>query len=485
MAKSLQRNTKGTVFLPSLAWAFRPLVPYDWSTMLSQSLKGLALVVALAISFMLSPVQQARAGEGDNYPWPTDSTFPSCQGVGPFDEWGYCKRYCTSWVAWALHDRNGFELPRGLGDASTWKDRAASLGFTANNTPALGAVAWWSSNHVAWVKAISSDGKKITIEEYNNPAGSGIYGTRSVMSNNPDSYIHFKDLPSGGSPPGQPADPNHDGVADVVVVPFVGTGSGNTEAHALNGGGYGSWLFNLATAETAKPARNGYHLFADLNGDHTDDMYEVSMDAGSTVDVHVKAGPNFTTSLGDWATPIRGQSPTTAKVALADVNNDGKPDLYVFTLRASNMVDVHILDGRNFTQSLGDFATPAGVTAMNDYEILANDYNRDGTPDMYLVSLRGDGARTYVHVLDGRGFQTWLGHWRTPFAACDITHTRVLSGDKNSDGQPDLYFTVHNNGAGKIDVLVLDGRNFNNWVGMWTTIAGATSFAVADIALAG
>lgn len=430
----------------------------------------------------LSPWLQmsANAGEGNNYPWKSDTVFPACS----VDDWGYCKKYCTSWVAWALHDRNGFELPSGLGDASNWKERSATLGYTVDSTPTLGAVAWFSYGHVAWVETVSADKKTVHIEEYNYDY-MGNYHDRDVKTVDVSAFIHFKDLPSGGSPPGQPADPNHDGVADVVVVPFVGTGSGNTEAHALNGGGYGSWLFNLATAETAKPARNGYHLFADLNGDHTDDMYEVSMDAGSTVDVHVKAGPNFTTSLGDWATPIRGQSPTTAKVALADVNNDGKPDLYVFTLRASNMVDVHILDGRNFTQSLGDFATPAGVTAMNDYEILANDYNRDGTPDMYLVSLRGDGARTYVHVLDGRGFQTWLGHWRTPFAACDITHTRVLSGDKNSDGQPDLYFTVHNNGAGKIDVLVLDGRNFNNWVGMWTTIAGATSFAVADIALAG
>jgi hypothetical protein len=203
------------------------------------------------------------------------------------------------------------------------------------------------------------------------------------------------------------------------------------------------------------------------------------------VDVHVKAGPNFTTSIGDWATPIRGQSPYTAKVALADANHDGKADLYVFTLRADNKVDVHILDGRNFTTSMGDFATPAGVTVMNDYEILVNDYNRDTTLDMYLVSLQGNGARSDVHVLDGRGFQTWLGHWQTPFGACDITHVRVFSGDKNSDGQPDLYFAVYNDGAGKIDVLVLDGRSFNSWIGMWQTIAGASSFAVADIALAG
>lgn len=283
----------------------------------------------------------------------------------------------------------------------------------------------------------------------------------------------------------QPTDANHDGQPDVMVVPFIGTGSGKTEAHALNGNGFNNWVFNLATGENGKTARNGYHLFADYNSDRVTDMYEISMNPAGSTNVHIKAGPNFTSSLGDWATPIQGQSPYTAKTALYDKNGDGKADLYMFTPRPGNKVDVHILNGTSFNQSLGDFATPAGFTTMNDYEMLVGDYNHDGNGDMYLVSLKGGGTKADVHVLSGAGgFQNWLGHWTTPFGACDVNHARVMIGDHNDDGQPDLYFGVYNNGAGKMDVHVLNGHGFNNYIGNWATIAGAGSFATTDLALA-
>lgn len=291
--------------------------------------------------------------------------------------------------------------------------------------------------------------------------------------------------PPSAAPPLPPTDPNHDSQPDLMVIPFVGTGSGKTEVHALNGNGFNSWISNLPTAESGKPARNGYHLFADYNGDRVTDLYEVSMDPNGSTDVHIKAGPNYQASLGDWATPIRGQSAYTAKAALYDHNHDGKADLYMFTPRSGNMVDVHIVSGTSFNQSLGDFATPAGITTMNDYEMLVDDYNHDGTGDIYLVSLRGGGLKADVHVLSGAGgFQTWLGHWTTPFGACDVTHARVLIGDYNHDSQPDLYFAVYNNGSDKMDVHVMNGHGFNGYLGSWETIAGAGSFSRTDLALA-
>ena len=281
-----------------------------------------------------------------------------------------------------------------------------------------------------------------------------------------------------------PTDPNHDGHPDLMVVPFVGTGSGKTEVNALEGHGFGSWLYNLPSGEGSKASRNAYHLFADYNGDRVTDLYEISMSPYGSTDVHVKAGPNYTASLGDWVTPIQGQSPYTAKAALADKDGDGKAELYVFT-STNYKVDVHVLDGNSFHDSRGDFATPAGITTMNDYEMLVGDYNHDGTPDMYLVSLKGGGTKADVHVLSGAGgFQNWLGHWPTPFGACDVNHARAMLGDYNHDGQPDVYFGVYKNSENKIDVHVLDGHSFNGYIGSWPTIAGAGSFATTDLALA-
>jgi surface antigen len=466
------------------------------------TLRRLALIIVVWVLATVVTHDSARAETG-GYPY-ADYSGPGSNAAqsywtdsngNPYSPYHYNYRNCTDYVAWKLAAVSGWNPNASMGNASGWAAWAIDHGYVVDTKPAVGAVAWWAAaswnfdaGHVSYVDAVNKDSTgtitTVTVSEYNFNVTGG-YGTRTIEKAKPNKYIHFADSTSSGGGTPQPSDPNHDGLADVVVVPFVGTGSGKTEAHALNGSGYTSWLFNVATGEAGKTARNGYHSFADLNGDHVDDLYEISMDPTSTVDVHVKAGPNFTTSIGDWATPIRGQSPYTAKVALADANHDGKVDLYVFTLRPGNMVDVHILDGRNFTASLGDFATPASVTTMNDYEIVVNDYNRDGTMDMYLVSLKGNGTRADVHVLDGRGFQNWFGHWQTPFGACDVTHVRVFSGDKNGDSQPDLYFAVYNNGVGKIDVLVLDGHSFSSWVGMWQTIAGASSFAVADITLAG
>ncbi|MGH3907187.1 MAG: CHAP domain-containing protein [Pseudonocardiaceae bacterium] len=91
------------------------------------------------------------------------TTTPSRGGLrlAYVDNWGYYSRYCTSWAAWALHDRNGFEMPRAIGHAANWGSWASSHGYTVNMTPAPGAVAWWNGNfghgfgHVAWVEAVS------------------------------------------------------------------------------------------------------------------------------------------------------------------------------------------------------------------------------------------------------------------------------------------------------------------------------------------
>jgi len=129
----------------------------------------------------------ASAFPGDNYPEPWRSA-----ALGAYvDDWGYYTRYCTSWVAWALHDRNGFEMPRAIGDASNWGNWASNNGYTVNSTPAVGSVAWWNSNHVAWVEAVSGD--QVTIQEYNY-GYTGSYHRRSISKTNPTGYIHFKDI---------------------------------------------------------------------------------------------------------------------------------------------------------------------------------------------------------------------------------------------------------------------------------------------------
>jgi surface antigen len=150
------------------------------------------------ISMTDLPPAGGKGGDpGDDYPWknvPMDSEL---------DPWREYVRECTSFVAWALHSRNGFEMPF-YGDASTWGTQASRRGFAVNHTPSPGAVAWEDSgDHVAWVSSVS--GSSITIEEYNEHYN-GTYDQRTLTSYGNFEFIHFKDLPTVSSaPPAAPA----------------------------------------------------------------------------------------------------------------------------------------------------------------------------------------------------------------------------------------------------------------------------------------
>jgi len=159
------------------------------------------------MNILLVGVFPVQAGTGNNYPWQL-LTKDSIS-----DTWGYPIRECTSWVAWALHDRNGFETPPIGGNAAGWGVYASAHNYTVNNRPAIGAVAWWAANtldkgynvgswgHVAYVKAINPD-CSVAIEEYNvislpdYPGGDGAYHTRDITPSGTQNvqFIHFKDM---------------------------------------------------------------------------------------------------------------------------------------------------------------------------------------------------------------------------------------------------------------------------------------------------
>lgn len=133
---------------------------------------------------------------GDDYPakWknrPRDSVL---------DQWREYNRECTSFVAWALYSRNGFNMPF-YDNANGWGRDAARHGFAVNSTPAVGSVAWSNAGtwgHVAYVVAVS--GNSVTIEEYNEHF-TGTFDKRTVATAAFTGYIHFKDQPAEYAPP--------------------------------------------------------------------------------------------------------------------------------------------------------------------------------------------------------------------------------------------------------------------------------------------
>jgi surface antigen len=121
---------------------------------------------------------------------------PGFQNGEQWSARGYDYRNCTDFVAWRAA-QSGVNVS-GLGDASTWDDRAASKGFTVTNVPAPNMVAQ-KETHVAWVTAVSADKTLVWIEDYNNanPVDGNYRGPRQVASSS-YRYIDLGISPGSG-----------------------------------------------------------------------------------------------------------------------------------------------------------------------------------------------------------------------------------------------------------------------------------------------
>jgi len=134
----------------------------------------------------------ARAG--DDYPYKN-----SCNTKNDVDPWGFYKCECTSFVAWRINDVKKIKFTNWYkgehwGNANLWDGAARDSKVKINKTPKKGAVAQTDKSgsglgHVAWVKSVSGDGKKVTVEEYNYKKDK--YGTRTVDKGDFQWYIHL------------------------------------------------------------------------------------------------------------------------------------------------------------------------------------------------------------------------------------------------------------------------------------------------------
>jgi surface antigen len=154
----------------------------------SRTLSTIACALLAVSATVAASSSPAYAGV-DDYP----AQWRSASQDSTFDSWREYNRECTSFVAWRLHSRSGFEMPF-YDSATGWGTDARARGYAVNATPAAGSVAWAASGHVAWVEAVS--GSTVTIEDYNSDY-TGHYRERTVAATTYQ-YIHFKDLTNGG-----------------------------------------------------------------------------------------------------------------------------------------------------------------------------------------------------------------------------------------------------------------------------------------------
>lgn len=146
-----------------------------------------------ADSHTSQPVQDRETIEEATPQDVTDTSTPTASGdTGNAYPWGQC-----TW--WAYIRRHQLDLPVGsfFGNGWQWASSAASLGYTVDNTPTVGAVIVFSPGqaganayygHVGIVEQVHDDGS-ITISE-SNAQGLGVISNRTLGSPGSYRYIH-------------------------------------------------------------------------------------------------------------------------------------------------------------------------------------------------------------------------------------------------------------------------------------------------------
>lgn len=131
-----------------------------------------------------------NAGHGEVTPW--------------WKQFRYRTGNCTAYVAFRLIENGASNfLEQGRGSAIYWREHAENnIGKKAvNETPAVGAVAWYRFGHVAYVERVSANGKVVHLSESHAPVGSSRGGSRRLVVREGDGYwphkfLHVKDKPA-------------------------------------------------------------------------------------------------------------------------------------------------------------------------------------------------------------------------------------------------------------------------------------------------
>ncbi len=207
------------------------------------------------------------------------------------------------------------------------------------------------------------------------------------------------------------ADFNHDGNSDLVAL-------GNESSR-------GVWVY-LGNGDGT--LQSGQSYFPDTP-EIGAVVADVNMDGIPDLLVTGQAGLYLLTGNGDGTfagpTLIVDADDITA-IAAADINADGKPDL-VFLRQSVPAVEILYGAGDGTFQT----SSPSMLSlASAPYALLVADLNRDGAPDIVVVS----GNDNHVTVFLGTG----PGTFGAPQQYLSYGASSLATGDLNNDGVPDL-----------------------------------------------
>lgn len=326
----------------------------------------------------------------------------------------------------AVGDFNGDGNPDILGAAATYINTSNGLQLLAGDGKGnFVPQAPTGVGNPTWIVTadMNGDGKPDAVIADSGTAvgislgnGSGKFGT-----------VRDYQLPTGGN------------IASLATGDFNGDGKQDVLALAQNSNGLYLYLGNgdgtlQAPRIIDTPILPVGLAVGDLNGDGIPDIVvtNVASPAGNgssgspgTMDVYLSKGN------GTFANPVSygpGFSPQDSTIA--DINNDGKPDILVDSVSAdynTGTLSVYLGNGDGTLQ-------PAINTTLLDSTIgslAVADFNRDGKPDILFAGCCG---LALTSIALGNGDGTFSGIVPLPV---DISSSWVTTADINKDGLPD------------------------------------------------
>jgi hypothetical protein len=273
------------------------------------------------------------------------------------------------------------------------------------------------------------------------------------------------------------ADVNGDGKPDLLVANYCVSSNNCAEGSVGVLLGRGDGTFQPAVAYSSGGSTTASLAVADLNGDGKPDLVVASQSGSVGVLLGIGDGtfqPVVTYSAG---------GAVSVSVAVADVNGDGKPDLLV-----ANQCDTGVGNCKNPSVGVllgtgdGTFQAATTYAALDGLDSLAvADVNGDGKPDLLVTSGSNNNN---IGVLLGNGNGTFQ-----PVVAYSSGGEGAMSvavADANGDGKPDLVVgntcLINNCAFGSVGVLLGNGDGtFQPAVAYNSGGSGAWSVAVADV----